>query len=186
MSPLPTLAAQVGGVSIDPGGLIRPDLLAEALGAWARWPQTARTHLAVVDFREPSTTARFFVIDLRNGMVRAYLTAHGRGSDQNHDGRAEHFSNTPGSLASALGAYQTGTRYIGQHGLSLRLAGLDPSNDAAHARAIVLHGADYMTADHIRRFGRPGRSFGCFVLDPALVPAVIDQLEGGVLLYAGA
>lgn len=195
LSVLPALAmchiqrafgAQIAGVPIDPDALVRPPLLAEALSAWARWPQTQRTHLAIVDFSLPSNEPRFFVVDLRDGSVQACLTAHGRGSDQDHDGRAEHFSNAAGSLASSLGAYRTGARYIGQHGLSLRLEGLEPSNADAAARAIVLHGAEYMTPSYLRRHGRPGRSFGCFVVDPDLVPALIARLEGGVLLYAGA
>ncbi len=178
--------AQIAGVQIDSAALVRPDLLAQALAAWARWPQTTRTHLAIVDFSLPSTRPRLFMVNLQDGSVQGYLTAHGRGSDADHDGWAEHFSNAGGSLASSLGAYRTGARYYGQHGLSLHLEGLEPSNANAAARAIVMHGAAYMSPDYIRHHGRPGRSFGCFVVDPALVPALITQLEGGVLLYAGA
>lgn len=180
------IGAQIGGVRIDPEARIRPALLGEALSAWGRWRQTARTHLAIVDFSLPSRQARFFVVDLGDGDVQGWLTAHGRGSDTDHDGRAEHFSDAAGSLASSLGAYRTGARYFGRHGLSLRLEGLESSNSSAAARAIVLHSAEYMMPEYIRRFGRPGRSFGCFVVDPALLPALIARLEGGVLLYAGA
>jgi hypothetical protein len=169
-----------------PAGPVRADLMDQAKAAWRHWPQTRRDRLAIVDFRLLSIAARLFLVDIPKNEVRAFRTAHGRGSDRDHDALAESFSNAAGSLASSLGAYATGMRYYGGHGLSLRLTGLEPSNDAALARAIVLHSADYMTPEYIRRFGRPGRSFGCFVVDPAQVEAVIDFLEGGVLLFAGA
>lgn len=167
-------------------GPMRVDLMDQAKSAWKYWSRTRRDRLAIVDFRLPSIVERLFLVDIPKDEIRAYRTAHGRGSDRDHDGLAESFSNTGGSLASSLGAYETGARYYGRHGLSLRLTGLEPSNDSAWARAVVLHGADYMTPEYIRRFGRPGRSFGCFVLDPAHLETVVDFLEGGVLLFAGA
>lgn len=169
-----------------PAGPVRADLMDQAKTAWKHWAQTRRDRLAIVDFRLPSIAPRLFLVDIPKNETRAFRTAHGRGSDRDHDGLAESFSNAGGSLASSLGAYSTGKRYYGGHGLSLRLMGLEPSNDAALARAIVLHSADYMTPEYIRRFGRPGRSFGCFVMDPAQLETVIVFLEGGVLLFAGA
>ena len=167
-------------------GPVRADLMDQAKAAWKHWSRTRRDRLAIVDFRLASIAGRLFLVDIAKDEIRAFRTAHGRGSDRDHDGLAESFSNAGGSLASSLGAYATGARYYGGHGLSLRLTGLEPSNDSAWARAVVLHGADYMTPEYIRRFGRPGRSFGCFVLDPAQLETVIDFLEGGVLLFAGA
>jgi len=182
----PAQALSLDGVSLDPGGQIRPALLAEGLQALYRTPGARRDVLALVDFSLPSDAARFFVLDLRTGAVKALRTAHGKGSDADDDRRPERFSNLEGSLASSLGGYLGQARYVGKHGLSLRLKGLDPSNDRAEARAIVLHGADYMREAFIRRFGRPGRSFGCFALDPDELAWVVERLEQGALIYAGA
>lgn len=179
------LGLSVGGVMVDPGEAVRRDLLERAVAAWEMRPEARRDRLVVVDFSRPSHAPRFHVVDLRTGAVRSLLTAHGKGSDPDHDGFADTFSNTPNSLASSVGAYLTAARYHGQHGLSLRLKGLDPSNGNAEARAIVLHSAEYMSADFRSRHGRPGRSFGCFVVEPELIEQVVEELEGGVLIYAG-
>ncbi len=182
----PALAAtQVNGVWVDPSNTVRADLLTAALKVWDKTPQARRDKLVVVDFAKPSTEKRLYIIDLKSGGVEALLTAHGRGSDSDHDGRAESFSSTEGSRASTLGAYLTTTRYFGQHGLSLKLRGLDPQTANAEARAVVLHSADYMRVDYIARHGRPGRSWGCFVVEPRLIEDVVKQLEGGGLIYAG-
>jgi hypothetical protein len=117
--------------------------------------------------------------------VERYRTAHGKGSDPGHDGRAETFSNAAGSNASALGAYRVGATYSGAHGLSLYLDGLDATNSNARARAIVVHSAPYMSAEFIARYGQPGRSLGCFVVAPSEIEHVARWLEDGVLLYAG-
>lgn len=178
------LGLSVGGVLVDPGEAVRRDLLRQAVEAWAARPEARRDRLVVVDFSRPSHAPRFHVVDMRSGAVTSYLTAHGKGSDPDHDGFAEQFSNTPNSLASSLGAYLTAARYHGQHGLSLRLRGLDETNAQAEARAIVLHAAAYMSAEFRARHGRPGRSFGCFVVEPDLIEQVVSDLEGGVLIYA--
>jgi hypothetical protein len=176
----------VGGVVVDPKNDIRGALLTQALQALSARPDARRDRLAVVDFALASDKPRLFIVDLRTGVVAAYLTAHGRGSDPGHDGIAEVFSNKPGSSASSLGGYLTLGRYMGAHGLSLRLRGLDPLQNAnAEARAIVLHSAPYMDAAWRRIHGRPGRSFGCFVVETRLIEDVVARLEGGVLLFAG-
>lgn len=141
--------------------------------------------MAIVDFALPSSTPRFYIVDLKSGATTSFRTAHGKGSDPQHLGRAVSFSNAAGSHASSLGAYVAEGRYQGVHGLSLRLKGLDPTNDAARARAIVLHSAAYMDPAFRARHGKPGRSFGCFVVETAAIEAVVGALEGGVLIYAG-
>ncbi len=176
----------MNGVEVDPGARVRSALLSQALAAWAAHPEARRDRIAVADFAANSATPRLFLIDLKTGAVEAYRTAHGKGSDPAHGGMAVSFSNAPGANATSLGAYFTGARYIGSHGLSLVLDGLDPTNSNARARAVVLHSAADMTPDFIRRFGRPGRSLGCFVVAPDEVEHVVQWLEGGVLLYAGA
>jgi hypothetical protein len=178
-------ATQVNGVWVDQANTIRPDLLSAALKVWDKTTQASRDTLVVVDFAKPSTEKRFYIVDLKTGAVEALLTAHGRGSDADHDGRAESFSSVEGSKASTLGAYLTTARYFGQHGLSLKLKGLDAQTANAEARAIVLHSALYMRADYIAQHGKPGRSWGCFVVEPRLIEDVVKRLEGGVLIYAG-
>lgn len=181
----PAHAVAVDGVTLDPTGRIRPAILEQAIAVWRATPQARRNVLVIADFARPSTEPRFAIVDLKTGAVEAMRTAHGKGSDPGHDGIAETFSDTEGSNASSLGAYLTGARYFGQHGLSLKLKGLDATNRAAEARAIVLHSAPYMTDAFVAAHGRPGRSWGCFVVDPARIDAVVARLEGGALIYAG-
>jgi hypothetical protein len=179
-------AVVLNGVVVDPQGVVRSDLLTQALQAWSAHAEARRDRIAVVDFSRPSASARFYVVDLRTGAVSAYLTAHGRGSDPAHSGVPSTFSNDPGSNASSLGPYIALRRYMGVHGLSLRLRGLDPArNSNAEERAVVLHSAPYMDADWRRAHGKPGRSFGCFVVETPLIAEVVSRLEDGVLIYAG-
>ncbi len=186
ITPAQAYGLSVGGVLVDPTDTVRRDLLETALKVWAETSGARRDLLVVVDFSLPSSAPRLHVVDMASGRVTSYLTAHGKGSDPDHDGRADTFSNTPNSLASSIGAYLTGSRYQGKHGLSLRLKGLDETNSEAEARAIVLHSAAYMNADFRKRHGQPGRSFGCFVVETGLISAIVASLEGGVLIYAGA
>ena len=115
---------------------------------------------------------------------RALLVAHGRGSDPDHSGWVERFSNSPGSAASSAGAYVTGDAYYGRHGLSRRLIGLDPENCNAEARAIVIHAAPYVNPQIIRERGKLGRSEGCFAFDATDLNYVLGSLGPGRMIYA--
>lgn len=139
--------------------------------------------LTVIDYSLPSSVRRLWVIDLRRAQVLFHeLVAHGRGTG---DLLAERFSNASGSHQTSLGLYQTLATYQGEHGHSLRLRGLEPGvNDRAEERAIVMHPAWYVSEDHVRRWGRLGRSQGCPALDPAVHREVIDTIEGGTALFA--
>lgn len=143
---------------------------------------------AVVDYSQRSDQKRFLLYDRdTHELLASYRVAHGKGSDADHDGYAERFSNEPESHASALGAYRTGEVYRSEqpgHGLSMRLAGLDPSNDKAMQRAIVIHAMDYMEDRFIRQHGVAGRSFGCLVLSGGDRDQVIEALRGGALIFA--
>lgn len=172
-------------VTLDRANVIRADLLTQALRAWDSEPRARRDVLAIVDFAKSSREQRFYILDLRTGSVDQFLTAHGKGSDPGHDGMADVFSNTHGSLASSLGAFLTVRRYHGQHGLSLVLKGLEAQNANAEARAIVLHSAPYMAASWRRQHGLPGRSFGCFVVEPHVIEPIVARLEDGVMIFAG-
>jgi len=164
----------------------RPPLLAEALAALDTHQIAARDRLALVDFSLHSREPRLHLVDVASGRIeRSLLVAHGSGSDPEHCGLLQLFSNVPGSNASSNGAYLTANPYFGQHGRSQRLIGLDPSNDMALDRAIVLHGADYVDPALIAAQGRIGRSQGCFAVELGEIDAVMAQLGEGRLIYAG-
>lgn len=143
-----------------------------------------RDRVALADFSAASKDLRFHIVDLEGGKATSYLVAHGRGSDPEHSGWLRSFSNDMGSLATSDGAYVTSEVYEGQHGQSMRLFGLDPQNNNAEARAIVIHGADYVNENFLVQWGKLGRSEGCFALAQHMVPSVLGQLGQGRLLYA--
>jgi hypothetical protein len=143
-----------------------------------------RDRVALADFSRASRELRFHVVDLIDGTNSSYLVAHGRGSDPEHSGWLKSFSNEPGSLASSDGAYRTDEIYEGIHGQAMRLTGLDPHNNNAEPRAIVIHGADYVGENHIATWGKVGRSEGCFAVAPHMLPQVLALLGPGRLLYA--
>ena len=140
-------------------------------------------HLAVIDYSVPSTQPRLWVFDVARGrLLFQELVAHGRNTGEKV---AERFSNIEGSKMSSLGLFQTADTYYGSNGYSLRLRGLDPGfNDNALARAIVMHGAPYVSAAIAERLGRIGRSWGCPAVRPEVARTVIDTLKGGALLFA--
>jgi hypothetical protein len=138
--------------------------------------------LSVIDYSRPSTEKRLWVFDLRSRrLLYRELVAHGEGSGQN---LATLFSNEPDTHRSSLGLFVTGDTYVGQNGYSLRLAGLDEGwNDNARERAIVMHGAPYVSAEFARAHGRIGRSWGCPALRDGIAREVIDRVKGGGLLF---
>jgi hypothetical protein len=163
-----------------------PPLLADALAALDRYPIAARDRLALADFSLPSREPRFHLVDVAGGRIeQSWLVAHGSGSDPAHTGLLHYFSNQPGSNASSNGAFVTSDYYVGQHGRSQRLIGLEPSNDMAFARAIVIHGAAYVDPALIAAQGRIGRSQGCFAFEQGEVAWVMERLGEGRLIYAG-
>lgn len=166
---------------------IAPDLLQRAKDALDQHRDSIehRDFMGVVDFSLPSSAPRFFLVNLADGSVKSYLVAHGRGSDPEHTGRLERFSNAPHSNATSAGAYRTGPVYVGAHGRSMRLEGLDPTNSNAASRAIVVHGAWYVSNTMIDRMGMLGRSEGCFAVADASLGEIMSALGPGRLIYAG-
>ena len=140
--------------------------------------------VGIADFGLHSSKRRFHFVDLVNERVESYHVSHGTGSDSEHDGWLKRYSNIEGSEATSRGAYMTRSWYTGRYGTSIRLDGLDPTNDMALPRAIVMHQAEYARPEHIDRWGRLGRSNGCFALGPDQFDAVLLKLSGGRLLYA--
>jgi hypothetical protein len=144
----------------------------------------ARDVVGVADFTQPSRTKRLHLVDIANGRVESLLVAHGRGSDPGHTGWLRRFSNRPGSEATSEGDYLTGAYYTGQHGRSMRLQGLDPTNDNAMDRGIVVHAAWYVSPQMVREHGVLGRSEGCFAVCETELAGVLDRLGPGRLLVA--
>ena len=140
--------------------------------------------VGIADFGLHSALPRFHFVNLEQERVDSYLVAHGTGSDPEHDGYLNRFSNVEGSNATSRGAYVTWEWYTGKYGTSVRLGGLDETNDAAFRRAIVMHSAAYAEPEHVERWGRLGRSNGCFALGKEDFRTALLQLSGGRLLYA--
>ena len=144
---------------------------------------TNRDRIGIVDFSRPSRLPRFHILDLASGERQEMLVAHGKGSDPDHCGWLERFSNVPGSEATSEGAYLAGALYEGKHGRSRRLAGLDASNSNAEARAIVIHGAWYVSPSMVRDHGKVGRSQGCLAVSRDDLDSVLTSLPEGSLIY---
>jgi hypothetical protein len=166
-----------------PGG-IDPTLFAKAKAALDQHKIGPRDTMAVVDFSKPSSEPRFYLVDLLSGNVDAFRVAHGRGSDPDHSGFLEKFSNDFGSHASSNGAYTTGDYYEGKYGLSMKVQGRDWSNYNAEPRAIVIHNAWYAEDDMIAAHGKLGRSEGCFAMSRANQWKAMRKLAGGRMIYA--
>lgn len=143
-----------------------------------------RDIVGIADFAQPSSRPRLHFANLEDGTVRSFLVAHGKGSDPQHDGWLKSFSNVPGSEATSRGAYLTCEWYRGKYGTSIRLEGMDPSNSHALSRAIVMHRAPYVDASMIDRWGKIGRSEGCFAMSDADFNEALVRLSGGRLLFA--
>jgi hypothetical protein len=138
-----------------------------------------------VDFNQPSTSKRLYVFDTVEKKVNSYYVAHGRGSEgAKDDGIPEVFSNQNGSNSSSLGIYRALDEYVGGHGRSLRLEGLEPTNSNALARAVVMHTADYVSESFVRQTGRLGRSQGCFAVERSVGDTLINELKGGAYIIA--
>ncbi|MDP5103782.1 MAG: murein L,D-transpeptidase catalytic domain family protein [Erythrobacter sp.] len=143
-----------------------------------------RDIVGIADFGLHSAKPRFHFVNLERSEVQSYHVSHGAGSDPQHDGWLKAFSNTEGSLATSRGAYVTWEWYTGRYGTSVRLGGLDQSNSAALQRLIVMHRAQYAESAHIDRWGRLGRSNGCFAMGEEQFRIALAHLSGGRLLFA--
>lgn len=165
---------------------VRPALMGRAMAA-LRAHGTAipnRDVIGIADFSRASAEPRFHLVDLASGRTSTLLVSHGKGSDPAHCGRLQRFSNVDGSEASCQGAFRTSDLYVGKHGRSRRLVGLDPTNCNAEARAIVMHGAWYVSPEIVRQHGKLGRSQGCFAFDQSMLEQVLARLGPGRMIYA--
>ena len=138
--------------------------------------------LTIVDFSLSSSQERMWVIDMKTQkVILKSLVSHGRNSGSEF---ATDFSNTSESFKSSLGFYVTGETYTGKHGLSLRLDGMEYGiNDNARNRAVVVHGADYVSKSFIRNTGRLGRSQGCPAVPYEVHKELIQTIKGKSCIF---
>jgi len=74
--------------------------------------------------------------------------------------------------------------YQGKHGISLKLDGLDKGiNDNARQRAVVLHGADYVSEKFIKIHNRLGKSQGCPAVPVGLSKKIISIIKDKSCLF---
>ncbi len=138
--------------------------------------------LTLIDFTRASREKRLWVIDLDNASVLFHeWVAHGKNSGLQY---ATTFSNAPETNMSSLGFYVTGGTYVGKHGRSLVLNGMEKNfNGNARKRSIVMHPASYVSRNFIERYGRIGRSFGCPAIPEDVSAGLIDAVKGGTCLF---
>lgn len=141
-----------------------------------------KSFITIIDFSKPSSEKRLFVINTETGdVVFKTLVAHGRNSGKEMAGN---FSNAASSFASSLGFYITSGVYNGKHGVSLRLNGCEKGfNDNAYKRAVVMHGANYVSENYINQNGYLGRSHGCPAVPAVVSKKIIDVIKDGSCLF---
>ena len=141
--------------------------------------------LTLIDFTKPSYEKRMYVINMHSyKTVLNTAVAHGKNSGATY---ATSFSNKSGSDATSLGVYVTQQTFMGHHGLSLHIEGLEKGlNDNASRRAVEIHCAAYVSDAYIKSHHRAGRSWGCFALSPAVCHKVAKMLAGGSVIFAYA
>jgi hypothetical protein len=185
--PVPIPAApKVAKASPKAPANIRPELFKRAVAALDRHSIRVPSHdrIAIADFATPSYRPRFHIVNLGTGEVQSFLVAHGVGSDPEHTGLLHSFSNAINSEATSEGAFLTADYYVGKHGDSQRLLGLDSTNNNAFDRAIVVHSAWYSNADMVAKHGKLGRSQGCFAVGENELAKVFERLGPGRMIYS--
>ena len=139
-------------------------------------------YLTICDFSQSSRKKRLYIIDVTNNklIINTYV-AHGKNSGGEY---ATSFSNKMESLQSSLGFYITSNTYIGEHGLSLRINGVDPGyNDKALERSIVIHGAAYVDAARDNAGIFMGRSWGCPAVPQKESTHIITTIKNGTCIF---
>jgi len=154
----------------------------DAVNGYNRIKKNKSDKIVVVDFTQASTKKRFYVFDLkRRKIIYHTYVSHGINTGSTY---ARRFSNRVDSRKSSLGFYKTAETYIGKHGYSLRLDGLEKGiNDNARRRAIVIHGAKYANSSSINKERGLGRSWGCPALPSGISKNVINLIKNGTVMY---
>jgi hypothetical protein len=192
-----TAELMFNGRRLDPTGMINPNLLRQALARVAREPSSKDLErIAVVDFSLPADKPRWFFVNMNTGGVSARYVSHGHAKRLCRQGGCPNYqagfslqtpavSAAPNTDATSVGLYKVlGQRPLGGKfpGPTIALAGLDPSNESAQRRGIIIHQNPRYFDPKRRLFGR---SQGCFVFGPDDLPEIVQALEPGSLIYAG-
>ena len=166
---------------------LNPEVFKKALIGYYNFKKTQlvsteKPVLTIIDFSRKSSEKRLWIVDLANNrLLFNTLVAHGQGSGGD---LATNFSNLENSHQSSLGFYITSDTYFGKHGLSMKLEGMDKGfNTNARDRAVVIHGAEYVSQSFINQHGRLGRSHGCPALPLELTKTIIDAIKGQTCLF---
>lgn len=170
---------------LDCGKNVPPNALEGLLekGSYAHPEKLTRANwMMVADFTMNSKKERGFLLNTKTGAAELFHVSHGKGSGDGA-GNAIRFSNRHKSYMSSKGLYVTAETYYGKHGYSLKMDGLESTNSEARGRAIVIHGASYMTKQFVKNAGRSGRSHGCPAVDNKRSKGLIDKLRNGSLYY---
>lgn len=140
-----------------------------------------KNYLTIADMSLSANEERLYVIDVKQQKILFHtFVAHGMESGEEY---ATKFSNIESSHQTSLGFYKISETYDGKHGLSIRLDGLEKSNNLARDRAIVIHQADYVSREFIARNGRLGRSFGCPALPEENYEDIVNTIKDGSCLF---
>lgn len=145
-------------------------------------------YVVIIDFRESSMVERMFIIHLPTGKVNRMQATHGKNSGNLY---AYKFSNIKDSKQTSLGIYMIGEPYNGGYGSTLRMYGLQGSNNQAYNRDIVMHGAHYASKEFPKSenhqtkkpFGRLGVSWGCPAIALSNAKKWFPILKEGALVY---
>lgn len=151
-----------------------------------KYKDPGKDDVVVIDMSRNASQYRFFIVDTKNKVIDERLyTTHGRKSGSL--AKAVSFSNVPESNKTSKGLMKTAETYHGKHGYSLRVDGLEPGiNDNVRKRVIVIHPSDYVARSFVQKNGTPGRSLGCFCLDPSISKKIIDRIKNGTPIYVHA
>lgn len=166
---------------------LRPQVVKTALTAYKnalkKGIKDNKGIITVIDYSMPSSVKRLWVLDVHSQKVLYHTwVAHGKNSGVNYPTT---FSNTPKSLESSIGLYETANAYYGHDGLALRLRGLDKGfNNNAMERDIVMHGAPYVSKTILDTYGRIGRSWGCPAVSQRMAKPIINTIKNGTLILA--
>ena len=172
-------------VHLDSAGL-NINVFEKALTGFYNFKSSGLLHnksiLTIADFDQESCKKRLYIIDLdKKELVLNTWVAHGQNSGGD---KPSYFSNAVSSNTSSIGFYITGEIYSGKHGRSLKLDGMDYGfNNNARERAIVVHGADYVSQASINQLGRLGRSQGCPAVSSKLANKVINTISDKTVLF---
>lgn len=183
--PVSGAAVVYDSLQLDQAGLKR-EAFDNAVRGWEKLKREGKLQneavLAIADFSQSSDKKRLYVLDMANYRVLFNtLVAHGKNSGREW---ATRFSNKISSYQSSPGFYVTGHTYNGSNGYSLKLEGMEKGiNDKAMKRAIVMHGAPYVSEAFISSRGYIGRSQGCPAVPVAQARGIINTLKDGSCLY---